>query len=152
VGTLRAAAPLEDRDLQRDHFAMKRTAIAAAWIFGATVPLLGAVVFVFGCCVLPFHAYIHKAMPFCHVAIDMMTGEHGEHHGSQPQQVPASKKKEPAPRMATELPRTFHLSIASSSSGVAVNAATAYRSFISLGATRCDRDVGLHLLVGALLI
>jgi hypothetical protein len=127
---------------------MRRTAIAAAWIFGATVPLLGAVVFVFGCCVLPFHAYLHKAMPFCHVAIDMMTGE----HGAERQQVPVPKKQEPAPRMATELPRTFRLSMASSSSGVAVNATTAYRSFISLGATRCDRDVGLHVLIATLLI
>jgi len=126
---------------------MRRTAIAAAWIFGATVPLLGAVVFVFGCCVLPFHAYIHKAMPLCHVAIDMI----GE-HGAKQQQVPASKKQEPAPRMATGLPRTFQLSMASASSGVAVNATTAYRSFISLGAIRCDRDVGLHLLIATLLI
>jgi hypothetical protein len=39
---------------------MRRTAIAAAWIAGTTVPLLAAVVFVFGCCVLPFHGYIHR--------------------------------------------------------------------------------------------
>lgn len=126
---------------------MRRTAIAAAWIFGATVPLLMAVVFVFGCCVLPFHAYIHKAMPFCHVAIGVMTG-----HGSSQPQVPASKKQEPAPRMMTDLPRTFHLSIASSSSATAANPITASRSFISLGAVRCDRDVGLHLLIATLLI
>jgi len=126
---------------------MRRTAIAAAWIIGATVPLLTAVVFVFGCCVLPFHAYIHKAMPFCHVAIDVMSG-----HGSPHQQVPASKKQEPAPRMTTDLPRAFRLSMATSSSAVATTPITAYRSFISLGAMRCDRDVGLHLLIATLLI
>jgi hypothetical protein len=138
--------------LQRDRLTVRRAAIAAAWIVGATVPLLMAVVFVFGCCVLPFHAYIHKAMPFCHVAIGIMAGEHGEQRGSAQQQVPAPKKQEPATRMATELPRTFHLSTATSSSDVAVNATTAYRSFISLGAVRCDRDVGLHLLIATFLI
>jgi hypothetical protein len=127
---------------------MRRTAIAAAWIFGATVPLLGGVVFVFGCCVLPFHAYIHKAMPFCHVAIDGMTGEQ---HGAA-QQVPAPKKQQPAPRLTTELPRTFQMSMIASSSAMARNPVTAYRSFISLGAVRCDRDVGLHLLIATFLI
>ena len=133
--------------MQRDRSTMRRTAIAAAWIFGATVPLLGAVVLVFGCCVLPFHAYIHKVIPLCHVAIDVMAGQ-----DAPQQQVPASKRQEPAPRMATELPRALHLRMTASSSPIAVNAITAYRSFISLGAIRCDRDVGLHLLVTALLI
>jgi hypothetical protein len=128
---------------------MRRTAIAAAWIFGATVPLLASVVLVFGCCVLPFHAYIHKAIPFCHVAIGMMTGEQ---HGSPQQQVPASKKQQPAPRMTTDVPRTFHLSTATSSSAIAAKPITAYRSFISLGAVRCDRDVGLHVLIATFLI
>jgi len=128
---------------------MRRTAIAAAWIFGATVPLLSGVVFVFGCCVLPFHTYIHKAMPFCHVAIGMMTGEQ---HGSPQQQVPASKKQEPAPRMTTDLPRTFHVSVQASSSAISRNPITAYRNFVSLGAVRCDRDVGLHLLIATFLI
>jgi len=126
---------------------MRRTAIAAAWIIGTTVPLLLAVVFVFGCCVLPFHTYIHKAMPFCHVAIDVMTG-----NGSSQQQVPASKKQEPVRKMATELPRAFRLSMTPSSSAVAATAITAHRSFIALGAVRCDRDVGLHLLIATLLI
>jgi hypothetical protein len=131
---------------------MRRTAIAAAWIFGATVPLLGAFVFVFGCCVLPFHGYIHKAMPFCHVAMHLITPEHDGQHGATRQQVPARAKQEPAKRAATNFPRTFHLTIATASSPVGMRAATAYRSFIALGALRCDQDVGLHLLAGTLLI
>jgi hypothetical protein len=130
---------------------MRRTAIAAAWIFGATVPLLGAVVFVFGCCVLPFHAYIHKAMPFCHVALQIMTGDHGDQRNAA-QQVPARPKQEPAKRLATEVTSAFRLSAASPASRFAPNATTAYRSFISLGASRCDRDVGLHLLIATFLI
>ncbi len=132
---------------------MKRTAIAAAWIIGATVPLLGAVVFVFGCCVLPFHGYIHKAMPLCSLAVDFLRGEHHDHHDGAQQSVPASQKQEPVKRIAAGLPRSFRLS---ATSYVCLAAApvctTAYRSFISLGALRCDQDVGLHLLAGILLI
>jgi hypothetical protein len=128
---------------------MRRTAIAAAWILGATVPLLGGMVFVFGCCVLPFHSYIHKAMPFCHVAVGMMTGEQ---QGSAKQQVPASKKQEPARRMTTEVPRTFHLSTTVASTAIIRNSLSAYRNFIALGAVRCDRDVGLHVLIATFLI
>jgi len=132
---------------------MRRTAIAAAWLFGATVPLLAGVVLVFGCCVLPFHAYIHKAMPLCHLAIGIMSGEHAG-HDAQP--MPAREKQEPVKRMATEVPRSW---------GVAQTLLSVpspwrhrqeclchYRSFISLGALRCDQDVGLHLLTGRLLI
>jgi hypothetical protein len=131
---------------------MRRTAIAAAWIAGATVPLLAAVVFVFGCCVLPFHGYLHKAMPLCHLAVDFIGGEHGDSgRGQQP--LPARAKQEPVKRMATEVPRSFRLAALS---GVAHGArpigTSTYRSFIALGALRCDQDVGLHLLAGALLI
>jgi len=132
---------------------MRRTAIAAAWVFGATVPLLGAVVFLFGCCVLPFHAYIHKAVPLCHLAIDFMSGEHADHHDGAQQPMPAREKQEPVKRIATDLPRSFHLAALSSVRLTAMPAVTtAYRSFISLGALRCDQDVGLYLLTGTLLI
>jgi len=130
---------------------MRRTAIAAAWIVGATLPLLLAVVFVFGCCVLPFHGVIHKVLPLCDVAFDLMRGEHHQHDGQQP--LPARAKQEPVKRIATEVPRAFQLTIAAGS-GRAVSPAdaTSYRSFLSLGAMRCDRDVGLQLLLGTLLI
>jgi hypothetical protein len=131
---------------------MRRTAIAAAWIVGTTVPLLAAVVFVFGCCVLPFHGVIHKAMPLCDLAIDFMRGEH-HHHGPQQQPLPARQKQEPVTRMATEVPRPFRLAVtASAQHRVTVADATTYRSFVSLGAMRCDRDVGLHLFIATLLI
>jgi len=124
--------------------------IAAAWLIGATVPLLAAVVFYFGCCVLPFHACVHKALPLCHLAMDLMSGEH---HDEAQQPMPAREKQEPVKRMATDVPRSFQPAAlsavrhASTPIGVA-----AYRSFISLGALRCDQDVGLNLLTGKLLI
>jgi hypothetical protein len=132
---------------------MRRTAIAAVWIVGATLPLLASVVFVFGCCVLPFHGYIHKAMPLCQAAMDFISGDHADHHHGAQQQLPAREKQEPVKRIATDLPRAFH-GVAASSVGRTATPVdtTAYRSFISLGALRCDQDVGLHLLVGTLLI
>ena len=128
---------------------MRRSAIAAAWIFGATVPLVASVVLVFGCCVLPFHAYIHKAIPLCHAAVGVMTGEQ---HGAAQQQVPASKKQQPVPRIASEVPRAFQLSTVTASFPISATSVTAYRSFIALGALRCDRDVGLHVLIATFLI
>jgi len=132
---------------------MRRTAIAAAWVFGTTVPLLAAVVFVFGCCVLPFHAYIHKAVPLCHLAMELISPERADHHhGAQPP-LPARAKQEPVKSFVTDVPRSFHLAALSPlrRTPAAVDA-IAYRSFISLGAVRCDQDVGLNLLLGTLLI
>ena len=132
---------------------MRRTVIAVAWIAGTTVPLLAALVFLFGCCVLPFHAYIHKAMPLCHLAMDFIGGEHADHHDGAQQPLPARAKQEPVKRIATEVPRSFQLAALTSTRRVAALADTsAYRSFISLGALRCDQDVGLYVLVATLLI
>jgi hypothetical protein len=132
---------------------MRRTVIAAAWVFGTTVPLLAAVVFVFGCCVLPFHAYIHKAMPLCHLAMEVISGQHADHRDGAQQPLPARARQEPVKRMATAIPRSFQLAALSSGRGTPSPVDTsAYRSFISLGALRCDQDVGLHLLTGTLLI
>src|SRR5438105_15198488 len=55
AGTLPAAALFRDCDLLDHSPPMRRTVIAAAWIAGTTIPLLAATIFVFGCCVLPFH-------------------------------------------------------------------------------------------------
>jgi hypothetical protein len=132
---------------------MKRTAIAAAWVLGTTVPLVAAVVLVFGCCVLPFHGTLHKAMPLCHLAIDFISGEHADHHDGAQQPLPARAKQEPVKRIATEVPRSFQLAgLTSALRAAAPTDTNAYRSFITLGALRCDQDVGLHLLVGTLLI
>ena len=125
---------------------MRRTAIAASWIVGATVPLLASAVLLFGCCVLPFHRVVHKMMPLCGLARGIL-------HHDQQQPLPARNKQEPVKRIATEVPRAFHLTTAAAPPRRVASAdATTYHSFIALGAVRCDRDVGLHLLVGTLLI
>ena len=130
---------------------MKRTLIAAAWLVGATGPLLAAAVFLFGCCLLPFHGVFHRMMPLCHLASDVMRGEHGDHdddHHSP--STPAREKQEPAKRGATELSQRLLLGTAfsatASRAATPVDAAS-YRSFITLGALRCDQDVGMHRLL-----
>lgn len=129
---------------------MKRRLIAAVWITGATVPLLMSAVFLINCCVLPFHGVMHKVMPICEMAVSAMRGGHADHDAVPP---PAREKQEPVKQIVTEVPSAFRLAaltterrISSASSDVA------YRSFISLGAMRCDRDVGLHVLVETFLI
>lgn len=133
----------------------RRRLIAAVWITGATVPFLMATVFLVGCCVLPFHAVMHKLMPICETAASIMRGDHGadghDHDAVPP--PPGREKQEPVKRIATEVPALFRLAVVSEAErSVAPSATTAYRSFISLGAVRCDRDVGLHVLVETFLI
>jgi len=122
---------------------MRRTLIAVAWLLGTTVPVLAAVVFYFGCCVLPFHAYLHKALPLCHLAVALE-----QQHDDAPQPMPAREKQEPAKRMATTVARTLPLAALASHRRIPTPIdANAYRSFIALGALRCDQDVGLLSLL-----
>lgn len=119
------------------------------------MPFLVATVFLVGCCVLPFHAVMHKLMPICETAASIMRGDHGadghDHDAVPPPQ--GREAQETVKRIATEVPTLFRLAVVSEAErSVAPSATTAYRSFISLGATRCDRDVGLHVLVETFLI
>lgn len=138
-----------------DSTSMKRRLIAAAWIAGATAPLLAAAVFLFGCCVLPFHGVIHQMVPLCDMAAGVVRGDHaadGHEHQAQPP-APGPQKQEPVKRFFTRVPDTFALAVpAFSRTATATRSAPGYRSFISLGAVRCDQDVGLHLLVETFLI
>ena len=130
---------------------MRRKAIAAAWIAGTTVPLVLATLFLVGCCALPFHGVIHRLMPICEMAASVIRGDHDEHETTPPS--PAREKQEPVRRIATEVPNLFRLAaVGVETRAVAPTATSGYRSFITLGAVRCDRDVGLHVLVETFLI
>lgn len=133
---------------------MKRSVIAAAWIAGATIPVVLATVFIVGCCVLPFHQVAHKLMPICDMAASLMRGGHaGGDHGSHHEPVPAQQKEEPVKRMVTEVPQPFRVAGVAGVPNVSRSIPVAsYRSFITLGAVRCDQDVGLHVLVETFLI
>ena len=124
---------------------MRRRYVAAAWIAGATVPLLLSAVFVVGCCVLPFHGVVHRLMPLCAMATNVMTGHHAE--SSSPTPAPAREKQEPVKRIASVMPGGIRVAAASDARlRLAPSPTSSPRSFISLGAMRCDQDVGLHVL------
>jgi hypothetical protein len=124
---------------------MRRRYVAAAWIAGATIPLLLSAVFVVGCCVLPFHGVVHRLMPLCAMATNVMTGHHAE---SSPTPAPAREKQEPVKRVATVMPSAVRLAMAGNVRlHRTPSPASDPRSFVSLGAIRCDQDVGLHVLV-----
>lgn len=129
--------------------------IAAVWVTGATIPLLLAAVFLVGCCVLPFHGLMHKVMPICEMAVSVMRGEHAAHgdHDHDAVPPPAREKQEPVKRIVTEVPDPFRLAMLTAERRSSEPwSAVAYRSFITLGAVRCDRDVGLHVLDDTFLI
>jgi hypothetical protein len=129
---------------------MKRRIIAAVWIVGATVPLLMATVFLVGCCVLPFHAVMHKLMPICEMAANAFRGDRTADTNDA---TPARETQQSVKRMVSVTPST-HRFVAETPTAQMLTpiAATGYRSFISHGAIRCDRDVGLHVLVETYLI
>jgi len=119
---------------------MKRVVIAIACLAGATVPATIAVVFYFGCCVLPFHRTLHRLMPLCSMATHQTSAD--DHRTS----TPASERQQLKPRFVSASASREHLQVSIVTSGLPrTGSALAYRSFISLGATRCDRDVGLRL-------
>lgn len=127
---------------------VRRTLIAAAWIAATAIPLLVSIVFTFGCCVLPFHRVMHRIVPLCDLVMRSMN-----HDDDRQQPLPAREKQEPARRVAGALPGSVRLPIAATvQQRLTQSPVTDYRSFISLGAVRCDRDVGLHLWVVSLLI
>lgn len=134
--------------LQRPR-SMKRTFVAAVWVAGSTIPMALAAVFVFGCCVLPFHGLIHRAFPLCHMAIHMLQGHHdGDDDDHHPAPPAPQKQNAAGPSLVTTL--TMRQSIARSATFALSQprfSPVAYRSFISLGAIRCDQDVGLHRLM-----
>lgn len=122
---------------------------------GLAVPSAMAAVFLFGCCVLPFHKYLHGAMPICHMASEVLTGHHeGDEHGENHPATPATSREKSASRVLPPV-RTLAAELfppAQASAQSLDPALTSIRSFVSLGAVRCENDVGLHLLLTTFLI
>lgn len=120
---------------------MRRAFFAVAALAAAAVPTVVAIVLHFGCCALPFHQMAHKLMPLCHLAMNAMAGD--EHREAPVKPTPVKRLTGVSPSS----PRAISLT-ATRVDPIATPAA--YRSFIAQGALRCDRDVGLHLLVETL--
>ena len=129
---------------------MRRRIIATAWIIGTTAPLLLAGAFIIGCCVLPFHGVLHKIMPLCQMAVSVIRGDHDRHdheHEALPP-APAGEKREAVKQIATDLPLAFRfVGFVGGSHLMTPSSSTAHRSFITLGAVRCDEDVGLNIVL-----
>ena len=153
IGNVFDRGSVRDYDLHLILLPVKRrTLIAAVWVLGATIPLVAATVLVFGCCVLPFHGLIDGTLPLCHLAADFMSSEHHDANRAAQTSAPAREKQETAKRPVTEVSQPFRILLAREPRRITANSVAGYRSFISLGAVRCDRDVGLHVLVVTFLI
>ncbi len=132
-----------------------RKLIAAAWIVGTAASALALFLFLFGCCVLPFHRVLHRAFPICsHVAGILASGHRGDPRDATPA-APAQSKA--APAIAKVLP----VKVAAWSSHIAVQRLLlspaahndrALRNLRSLGALRVDDDIGLYALFETFLI
>lgn len=124
----------------------RRLWLIAAWLISATIPVAVMAVFLFGCCVLPFHQYIHHALPLCGGIVRMLAGDH------QPQTPstapPAPEKTKSAPVLLASMRALARQSSAS----IAPPMRRTLREGLCLGAVRCDQDVGLHVLHATFLI
>ena len=135
---------------------MLRKVIAAVWIVGSSASLLVLAVFLFGCCVLPFHGVLHRALPICAHAVGILSGTHDAQKGRDATPAaPARSKVSPtiakvlaaklAARMVQQIPKHILLS-------PAAHNAPALRTLRSLGALRVDDDIGLHAFLVTFLI
>lgn len=128
----------------------KRRLTATLWIAGASLPAVAGAVFLVGCCVLPFHGVLHKLMPLCEAAATLVAGHHadGAHHDGHPAEPAGKSEKDggvPQRIAAQPLARAIFAAALPPAGLNSFASATRYRSQISLGATRCDDDVGQHL-------
>ena len=110
----------------------------SAVISGTAVPALVATAWIFGCCALPFHLCRLSAM-------------HDAAPQQQPVSAPAAKMRHPTVRAVVPAAQTCRLAPADRERLRPFSAA-AYRNFLTLGAMRCDRDVGLHTLLATFII
>lgn len=122
---------------------MRRAALVAIALAGATVPAFLAALLLFGCCVLPLHRQIHQVVPLCHIAAKLTQGT-GE---TRDQSTPA-QEKQVSKKVFTELTSRFAMTRQLGTLTPLVASFPAdHRSFITLGAVRCDEDVGMRLLL-----
>jgi len=125
-----------------------RTTLAAALTLAFTLPALVGSAWIFGCCVLPFHRSMHQALPLCHMAAAASGGESSR---QPPSTAPREREQRVAVR-AELTPAPHAVAPRARQSRIVAASRIDYRSFISLGATRCDRDVGLQILLATFLI
>jgi len=123
----------------------RRRLVALGWVAAAVVPAGLAAVLLVGCCALPFHGWLHRVVPLCHLATATLAAHgHGEHqHPATPPRPSDETAKrgsvEWRPAARADAPLMLAASQAQQPAGESP------RSQIELGATRCDDDVGQRL-------
>ena len=127
----------------------RRIWIATAWLIGTTVPAAMMAVFLFGCCALPFHQYVHRALPLCGGIVKVLA--HGGAASDEHAPATAPARKAPVAPVVLTPSSAFVLALAPVTC-VARASAPAPRDALAHGAVRCESDVGLHLLHASFLI
>jgi len=125
-----------------------RKVIAAAWVVGSTVSAAALALFLFGCCVLPFHNVLHRAFPICGHIAGVLSHAHHDHPAPA---TPAFVKRAPVPATIAAS-RPMHVAAIDAAPLRAAYLARSLRNIRSLGALRVDDDIGLHALFVTFLI
>lgn len=123
---------------------MRRIWIAGACVAGIIIPVIVMTVFLFGCCVLPFHHVIHRIFPFCGAIVKLLAPE--SHHEAVPAKT--RSKQTTAPIIFARRLATIPFSVTPHVPAYPLR----WRDRIAHGALRCDDDVGLYLVISVLLI
>jgi len=118
-----------------------------ALLAGATLSAGAMSVFLFGCCVLPFHRYVHRIMPLCGGIVRAL-GHNAPDDATPPATRPV-RRPAIAKALAPDAPASVQIRVSRLTS---TSPPASLRNVVSLGALRCDDDVGLHLLLTTLLI
>src|SRR5438309_2690336 len=113
-----------------------RKLIATTWLIGGSIGTIAIVVFLFGCCVLPFHGVIHRALPICSHIAGMLNGG----HDSPTPATPVRSKVQPTiAKVLLAKAVTFERKLLPQLL-VQADSLRADRSVCSLGALRVDDD------------
>ena len=126
-----------------------RKLIATTWLIGGCIGAIAIVVFLFGCCVLPFHGVMHRALPICSHVAGILSGG----HDSRTPATPAQSKIQPT--LAKVLPADVVAQTVQQTServSLAAHNEQAARNLCTLGSLRVDDDIGLHTLFSTFLI
>jgi hypothetical protein len=127
---------------------MKRRVLLALFsVVAVTIPAMLSALLLFGCCVLPFHRVIHRVIPLCHLASAMLQGGRADSERQPAPPAPTKQQLKPPPLITTLTSRQVFDHQNGATLGLVDHSPAAHRSFIALGALRCDDDVGVQRLL-----
>ena len=131
---------------------MSRRTVVVVSLLAGTIPMLVAALFLFGCCVLPFHHAIHGVMPLCGTFARLAAGEGDHDHHHQATAPAAAKQQKVSPTVPIQVPRTAAAAFSTTAALRVRETRKAPRNVMSQGALRCDDDVGLQPWIRVFLI